>query len=133
MYLSIPKLCWLKIIFLFQLIWWSFKRLELLIKLFQYYIMSLVCWCYQFASFVGGGGGHYVLPANILFIHIKVNLSKRDCTFYVSSAHLAVKIMPSLAWSSIMTMLIYYNVFNSRAEQEFPARSTSIFSSIYLS
>ena len=57
--------------------------------------MNLVCWCYQFSSFVVGGGGVgagcYVLPANILFIHIKVNLSKRDCAFYVSLAHLAVK------------------------------------------
>lgn len=77
--------------------------------------------------FCGGGGvgaGCYVLPANILFIHIKVNLSKRDCTFYVSSAHLAVKIMPSLAWASIMTMLIYYNVLvelNKNFPQEAPA------------
>ena len=78
--------------------------------------VCLFCW--------GVGAGHYVLPANILFIHIKVNLSKRDCTFYVSSAHLAVKIMSSLAWSSIMTMLIYYNVLvelNKNFPQEAPA------------
>ena len=73
--------------------------------------MRLACWCYQFFAFISfffwGGGvgiGGYVLPVNIFFIHLKVNLSKRECTFYASCAYLVVKIMPSLALSSIMTI-----------------------------